>query len=140
MIRRLFLISAITALLVACGTNTPERPATKLTPEEVVAQRAKERWDALIAKDYGTAYEYLTPGSRALMTREAYIRKQLMVRLKWQNATVVRVACDEPDHCDVVVSVSSLVRLPQLPDDVLVPSPSKEQWLRSNGQWFVVQN
>lgn len=140
MIRRLILISAATALLAACGASTPERPASKLTPEEAVAQRAKERWDLLIAKEYGKAYEYLTPGSRAVTTKEAYIRKLLVVRLKWQSARVVRVTCEEPDHCDAVVSVNSLVRLPQLQDEMLVPSPSHEQWIRSAGGWFIVQN
>lgn len=138
---KVLLLCAV-AVLAACAAQTNTRPKANraVAPEEAVAQRIQERWDLLIAKEYGKAYEYLTPGSRAVMTKDAYIRKLLAVRLKWQEAKIMRVTCEEQDHCDALVSVSSLVRMPQLQGDVLVPSPSSEQWVYSGGEWFVVQN
>lgn len=136
------LLLCIVVMLAACAAQTGTRPTTgaTLAPEEAVARRAQERWDLLIAKEYGKAYDYLTPGTREVTAKDAYIRKLLMVRVKWQDAKVIRVTCDEPDHCAALVSVNSLVRMPQLKDETLVPSPSNEQWILSGGEWFVLQD
>ena len=41
-------------------------------PEEVLKQRAQNRWDAVVKSDFKAAYEYLSPGSRAVLTSEGY--------------------------------------------------------------------
>ncbi|MEJ5207643.1 hypothetical protein [Denitratimonas sp. CY0512] len=138
MIRRLILISAVTVLLAACGASTPERPGSKLAPEEAVAQRAQERWDAIIAKDYARAYEYLTPGTRATTPYEGYARRLLGgVAIRWTKADVDRVECTEPGVCEAKVYITYLVRPAQMGTGNLEGySPVYEKWLRSDdGQW-----
>lgn len=137
MIRRLFLISAITALLVACGTGAPSRSDRPLTDEEIIAQRAKARWDAIIAKDYAAAYEYLTPGTRATTPLNAYILRMSGATLRWTDAKVGNVVCEEPDVCVATVTISYTVRQtrPGL-GDLGADTPLKENWLRSGGQWY----
>jgi len=44
------------ALLAACSDP---RPAA-----EVVEERAQARWEAMVARDFQTAWEYYTPGYR----------------------------------------------------------------------------
>ena len=137
MIRRLILISAATALLAACGASTPERPGSKLTPEEAVAQRAKERWEAIIARDYRPAYDRLTPGTRATTTYEAYRQRLLGAALRWTSAEVQSVECNEPDVCRAEVYITYMLRggQPGL-GEIEGYNPVFEQWIRSDGQWY----
>lgn len=137
MIRRLILISAATALLAACGASTPERPGSKLAPEEAVAQRAQERWDAIIAKDYARAYEYLTPGTRATTPYEAYAKKLAASTLIWSAAQVEDVVCDEPEVCRATVYITFTLRSPPVAfQGVSTETPLNERWLQSAGEWY----
>jgi hypothetical protein len=52
-----------------CAAVKPE------TPEEIVAHRVQERWDALIKRDFATAYTYTQPGYRATISADDYAKR-----------------------------------------------------------------
>jgi hypothetical protein len=59
-------------LLSACATGggvAADAPAD--VKRAAVADRAKARWDRLIAGDLAGAYEYLSPASRATLSLES---------------------------------------------------------------------
>jgi hypothetical protein len=90
-------------------------------PEEVLKERAQQRWDALVKSDFKAAYQYLSPGSRAVLTPEAYA-----AGLKtgfWKAATVDRVICERPDVCEAVMTIEYEFR------GARVKTPLKETWI-----------
>jgi hypothetical protein len=100
-------------------------------PEEVLKERAQVRWDALVTGDIKGAYQFLSPGSRAVLTSEAYastIRAGF-----WKTAVVERVSCEKPDVCDVHGAIEYDHRGSR------IKSPVKETWIKEGSSWWFVQ-
>jgi len=111
------------ALVAGCAAA----PASR---ERAVESRAQARWDALIAGDLVKAYEFLSPGSREVYTRENYMAS---VRAgMWKKARVDRVECAEPDLCDVVMQIDYVYR------GSPISTPLRETWSRSGDEWWFV--
>jgi len=98
------LIAAVAVLgllaLTGCAT-TPVPSNGALTPEqqsEIVKKRFQERWDAIIAKDYAKAYEYLSPATRKMLTLEQY--QPIAARGAFQKAEFREAKCAD-DVCMV---------------------------------------
>ncbi len=139
MIRKTLLLAALAAFLAACGATAPEKKTavSGLSPEEAVALRAKERWGLIIAKEYSKAYEYLSPGTRATTPVDAYIRRLLGTQVRWFDAGVESVECEEPDICKARVKLKYKVRTPMMGiSEMEASSPVTESWLLSDGQWY----
>ena len=100
-------------------------------PEEVVKERAQQRWDVLVKGDLKAAYQYLSPGSRAVMTSEAYASG---IRVGfWKAATVDKVLCEKPDVCDTVTTIEYEFRGSR------IKTPLKETWIKEGSSWWFVQ-
>jgi hypothetical protein len=100
-------------------------------PEEVVKERAQQRWDAMVKSDFKAAYQYLSPGSRAVSTPEAYAAS-----LKtgfWKGAAVDRVVCDRPDVCEAMMAIEYEFRGSR------IKTPLKETWIKEGSNWWFVQ-
>lgn len=126
------------ALLVsACGTTGSTRTKVPQTPEEAITQRAQERWKLIVAGDFKSAYEYLTPGARAVMSLDAYAGRLGMAQIKWTGSTVDWVKCEDADTCQAQVAVDTLITVPGTGQGQ-VPGQTRlvESWLRSDGQWY----
>jgi len=105
------------------------KPGANL-PQDVVAKKAQSRWDALIKGDLETAYNYLSPGTRNVMSLDLY--KAKIRPGMWKKASVDSVAC-EMDHCDVVIMIEYAYRGVKS-----LARPLNETWLQDdNGWWFV---
>ena len=137
MLNRILLAIFLALLLSACGTTGPARTKAPATPEEAITQRALERWKLIVAGDFSTAYGYLTPGARAVMSLEAYAGRLGMAQIKWTGAAVDWVKCEDEDTCHAQVAVDTLVTIPGTGQGQ-VPGQTKlvENWLRSDGQWY----
>ena len=69
------------SFLAACDT-LPKQGGSKdvndlslnagLSQEQIVERRFNERWDAVIAKDYAKAYQYLSPPMREMVSLSAF--------------------------------------------------------------------
>jgi len=94
-----------------------------------VAKKAKSRWDALIKGDLAAAYEYLSPGTRSVLSLEAYkakIRPGL-----WKRVSVDSVTC-ERSRCDVAIMLEYSYR-----DIKSIETRLIETWLHEGGWWYV---
>ena len=124
----LLIAIAATALLAACSDNRP--------PEEIVAERAQARLDALVAQDFETARRYYTPGFRERVGLNAYLRSQSGRPFRWTDAEISSVVCEE-ERCRVKVVIS--FEIPSAPNQLSgfrSRQGIEEIWLFIDGQWW----
>lgn len=130
--RGISLALAAGALLAACqsGEQAPQP----------VEERAQERWDLLVAGEYGEAWEYLSPSYRELVPRSDYAEDMRRQPMKWLEAEVVGSEC-EADACRVLVEgVYQPVRAQGKLKDMTMPRELEEQWMLAEGAWWHVKN
>lgn len=99
-------------------------------PVQQVRERATARWNALIAGDLAKAYEYLSPGTRDVMTLDLYKKKTRTGA--WNKVNVDTVTC-ERDRCDVSVLVDYRYR-----ELKSIETRVNEVWLQDGGKWWLV--
>jgi hypothetical protein len=100
-------------------------------PEELVKERAQQRWDALLKGDAKTAYGYLSPGSRAVLTPEGFeanLRKGF-----WKGAKVEKVECTTAQSCDAVATIEYDFQGRR------TKTPLRETWIKDGANWWYVQ-
>lgn len=125
---RFLLALMLVALVSACATSKPK--------DDPVKERAQARWDALLSKDYDTAYSFYSPGYRSSTSRvdfEIGIRAR---RVAWVSAEVQKISC-EADSCSVETLVGYKVARP-VPglDEWKNKNEVTERWVRTDGQWW----
>lgn len=124
--RRAFLASSvILGFLAACASVPVQEPG------DLVAARARDRWQALIDKDIERAYKFLSEGTRQAISLERY---QSSIKSGiWRKVEVDAVQCKE--------SVCKVRLLITYDHKVMkgVTTPLSETWLIENGNaWFVL--
>jgi hypothetical protein len=125
---RYLVIAALALSAGACATLSADSPDEEKV--RVVRERANARWQAVISKDFDAAYEYLSPASRATVTRAGF--KTLASRLQYRAAKVQSVAC-EAQICKVKLEITY-----DTPMMKGVDTPLNESWVIEKGQvWFV---
>ena len=104
--------------------------------EEIVRERAQNRWNAQVAGDWKKAYSLSAPSYRAVVTPNQH-RARLGGAAQWVAAEVVSVSC-EAESCAV------RVRLEFRP--VIGPRVGEsastfvtERWVREDGEWWLFQ-
>ncbi|MDO5290847.1 MAG: hypothetical protein Q4F13_14620 [Pseudomonadota bacterium] len=129
-------IGALAALLAAaaltgCAALQPQ------SPEEIVAQRAQQRWELLKKQDFAKAWDYTQPGFRAVVPQADYA-KRFGSQVAWKTTELQKVEC-QPERCTVTMRLTSLVTLPGFGRDREVGTSVKEEWVRDEGQWWFYQ-
>ena len=126
--------SAVAGVLVAafvagCASmGNLGRPA-----EEIVLERAQARWNALVDRDYAVAYQFLTPGYRAVVPQRRYAGR-LGGLASWESAKATSAKCEER-RCVVQVEIEFRLALPGHADR-LSSTFLDEIWVLEDGQWF----
>lgn len=124
---------AVVALLAGCAT-APD------VAEQTVEERAQARWDHLVARQFGQAWEYYSPGFRATTTAEDYTFDMVRRQVRWTAAEVLGSECEE-DRCQVTYRVEYRpVTGPSHFRGMDLSRTQEESWIRSDGQWWYVQN
>lgn len=101
------------------------------TAEQVVKERSQARWDALVKGDTKTAYAFFSPGSRQVLSPEAYA--DTIRRGFWKAATVDTVTCSSPDACEAQVAIEYEFQGKR------TKTPLRETWIREGSDWWYVQ-
>ena len=114
----------------ASGTTSTAVPATPAAREALVAQRAKARWDAMVKDDLDTAYGYLSPGSKQLISLEKF--KANTRRGAFRDGKVESVTCED-DACQVKVLLTY-----DHPKMKGITTPVLESWIVDGGQAWLV--
>jgi len=111
--------------LGACAT-LDQRPR-----EQQVQERAQARWDLLVKGDAKGAYEYLSPGTRTVMSQEAFAAS---VRTGfWKAVKVEKVVCESETSCDVHLLIDYEFR------GSPIRTPSKETWVKEGSNWWYLR-
>jgi hypothetical protein len=123
--------SLVFAVLAGCATAPP-------STDEIIAERAQARWDALLSRDYAAAYAYYSPGYRSTTSVTDLEIKLRLQRVRWTNAKYRDHSCDG-DACTVRVDLTYQVSAP-------VPGVDswkgfdliEETWVRTGGEWWYI--
>lgn len=116
---------AVMAMVASCAAVKPR------TAEEIVKERAQARWDALVKGDAKAAYAFMSPGSRALLTAEAYVTS---IRVGfWKSAQVNKVECGTEQACEAHVTIEYEFQAQR------IKTPLRETWIREGTDWWYLQ-
>ena len=121
-------VAFLAVLTAACATLTPDSPNDEKV--KIVTQRAEARWKAIIGKDFASAYEYLSPKSRATVTPAGF--GAIAARLAYKSAELKDVTC-EAVTCKVTFLITYDAKL--MKD---VHSLLEESWVIDGGQAWMV--
>lgn len=118
------------SLLQACASvgGNPQ------SPEEIVKQRAEVRWQALLARDWETAYTFSTPAYRSAIDLAGFKARQGSV-VSWTSAKVVKVSCQE-SLCEATIKVGFKAVQRGYPD---MDTEFPERWVLEDDRWWVHQ-
>jgi hypothetical protein len=95
---------------------------------EVIKERAEARWGFMIEGNIRKAYEFLSPGSREVVSADAYV-----LGIKpgmWRAVKVDKVNCAAPDACDVDLTINYVFAGKN------IRTPLREKWVRQDAKWW----
>jgi hypothetical protein len=126
------LLVVISLLLLAACASTGD---ARKNPVEELAQ---QRWDALLAADFDTAYKFYSPGYRSANSRVDFEISQRTRKVAILSAKVIGSECSG-DACTVSTLVQYQVGT-ALPGVSRWESNSQmeERWVRTEGKWWFV--
>jgi len=118
--------------LSACAS----KPTVPDSPENSIAERAQDRWDALLAGDFETAYGFYSPGYRSTASVVDFAFEYQSRRVHWTSAEYKEHNCLE-NTCTVLFDMRYTINKP-------VPGLDKwdgtdiiaEKGVRTDGQWW----
>lgn len=135
-----FLIKSACAALTVMVMSGCASLSTR-APEEVVAERAADRWAGLIKGDFKKAYSYNTPGYRGMVTQQRFQETRGRDgRVK--AAEVYKVTCEEKDKCTARMKLTAyapLVSSARIGKPSLIETYVNETWLLEDGKWWFFQ-
>ena len=109
----------------------------------ILEQRVRERYQALVARDYNKAWEYSTPNYRAVFSKQLYVKKfSYALDLELTGVEVVNYDSDAA-VASVVVRVMSKPTKQTSTASFLVGATPKslgEKWVFSQDQWWFSVN
>jgi hypothetical protein len=129
----------VMSLLMACS------PPSALTEEQRAAleQRVEQRWQALVTRDFATAWEYTTPAYRGIFSKQLYVRK-FSYATEWELTGLEVVNYDGAAAvASVVVRVMSKPTKLTSSASVAIgarPRSLRERWILEDGEWWFSAN
>lgn len=130
------------AYLATADASAPAAEVVQAAPaaEVVQAQRAlleqrvTAKWDALIRKDFATAYSFTSPSYRKLFSLDAF-RSSFGNKVAWRRVEVVDVEFKGGDAATVGINIHFVYHQPQAgPLDM--QTYVQEPWVFVDGQWW----
>lgn len=125
------------ATLAGCASTSQSQASPDKSPEAVVRERAKARWDALIAGDTEKAYQFLQPSYRAVRNLNFYRGTIAGGAVQWKNAEVVGVEC-KTEVCSATIRIEYVPVAIKAAGGVLM-NHFDEQWVSDQGAWWLYQ-
>lgn len=111
--------------------------------EQALQQRVEARWDALLERDYESAYAFFSPTYRAVFSLEQFMRGQ-QTGLPVVDAEVAEIKIGDPNdgseisRATAVVNVAYQASLSESVGMTDIINTYREQWLRRDGEWWYV--
>ena len=108
---------------------TPAPPPRAMTDSErALVERASARWQLLAKADFKSAYEFLTPSSRAFKPYAEFEAEAATSALREVKAT--RAECDSAGRCSVTLVAKAALQQPKV-GMMVVPVLTQEIWALS---------
>ena len=130
---QLFVGMVGTAIIVATAGCTAFNTAGE-PPEQLVTQQAEQRWQAIIAGDWKTAYSYASPAYREAVTLEGF-KASVNGPVRRKAVKVKSVECSEAS-CTVVLGMRYE---PMMPGYGEMQTEFDEKWVEQDGRWYIYQ-
>lgn len=124
-------IVALIYILILAGCSEPEK-----SPEQQVRERAEARWQAMIARDFATAYEFELPSYREIYSLKSY-RKRYEGSVDWTSAEIESVAFDGKDAATVTLEVAYVFNDPRM-GRLEGQREISGKWIQKQGTWWHV--
>ena len=116
--------SLLIALIAVAGcASAPQR-----SDQEIVAERAQVRWNALVAGDFKTAYEMMSPAGRSVVSLEGY--SGTLKRGFWKEVRVKDVQCTSAEVCEVHLEMEYEFMGRR------TKTPVSEKWVKQDSTWW----
>lgn len=125
----ILLLAVAGILLGGCQEPPPD-------PEIAVSERAQERWNLLVARDFSAAWGLYTPGFRETTAERDFAWEMSRRPVRWESAEVVATECDG-DRCTASVRVR--YHVPAAPaglNTLRNEREVEETWIRVENQWW----
>jgi hypothetical protein len=124
------------AVVVLAGCATLSKDSPPDVKAAAVKERSSARWAALIKGDKDAAYAYLSPGTREVMSLEAYKRR---INTDGFRAVQIQGVDCEVETCKVKLMLTYDHAAPKgATRAVSATTYIEETWLLDKGQaWFV---
>jgi hypothetical protein len=119
-------------LVSACSGNSPKPDDSEIFQ----VKYAEDRWDALLAGDYETAYAFYAPGYRSTISVVDFAVEYRLRRVRYTSAQYMEHSCMDA-VCTVYFDVGFTISKP-------VPGMNKwdgsdileEKWVKTDGRWW----
>jgi hypothetical protein len=119
------------AFALALATGGCATIGTPVSTEEAVKARVQQRWDAVVAGKWDTAYNFTSPAYRKSVDAMAYqARSSGAVKLK--SAEVLAVKCQE-SMCEATVRIGFAPLQRGFPE---TSTDLDERWVSEQGEWW----
>jgi len=138
-----YLLMALLIVVMGLSAGCASGPKWDDAQRSILEQRVRDRFDALVARDYGKAWEYMTPSYRAIFSKQLYAKKfSYALQLELTGVKVVNYDGDAA-VASVVVRVMSKPTLQTSTASRLIgatPRSLGEKWVFSQDQWWFSAN
>ncbi|HFD11006.1 MAG TPA: hypothetical protein ENJ32_00845 [Crenotrichaceae bacterium] len=104
------------------------------TDQQRAEDRATQRWQLLMKRDFSAAYQYLSPGSRETVPKNVYLGR-FGKATQWLDASPVSSECQD-GICEITVAVKYKIQHKYSPKGIENTRNIKEKWIHDDGQWW----
>lgn len=101
--------------------------------------KSVKRWEAIIASDYETAYEYFSPGYKKTESQASFASKtaNAKVRVDWKSVNFISKSCESETQCSVKLEILYKYTFPRKSmGEIEVPTTITEKWINKGGKWY----
>ncbi len=126
--------------VVSAAPASPVPLTTEVTQTQqaLLAQRVTARWDALIRRDFETAYSFNSPNYRELFPLNVF-KSQFGDGAAWRRVEVVKVELKGEDAAMVGINLYfGYHHLSAEKPEMEIKTYVQEPWVSVDGQWWYV--
>ncbi len=138
---QILILVFFSSLLASCSDTDKKSQDTtqnnKVAMTSTASERAEKRWNALINKDWKTAYSFETPGYRKTYTVEDY-RGSFGSAVTWKSVNIISAQETEKNITDVKLELTVFFMGQGAAKGMNIPSMFTERWLYNEGNWWHV--
>lgn len=140
-LRPLAPILALGLLLAGCASEStrPDQSAQGADQSVKVSEvqkRALQRWNYLINREPGKAYDLLSPGYRSTKSREVYANEMSNRPIHWTKVHPYSETCEKPDVCVLNLQIDADTSMPGVGRKVPAMGFVEETWVKTRGKWY----